>query len=76
MATFNFKKREIECKIVYYGPGRCGKTTNLEYINKKFKSRIKSEMVTVKTYNDRTLFFDFLPHHVDVSPCDIRRHTR
>lgn len=61
MALINPKKREVQVKIVYYGPGRGGKTTNLEYINQKFRSRIKSEMVTVKTYNDRTLFFDFLP---------------
>lgn len=61
MALINPKKKEVQVKIVYYGPGRGGKTTNLEYINQKFKSRIKSEMVTVKTYGDRTLFFDFLP---------------
>ncbi len=61
MALINPKKKEVQVKIVYYGPGRGGKTTNLEYINEKFKSRIKSEMVTVKTYGDRTLFFDFLP---------------
>ncbi len=61
MALINPKKREVQVKIVYYGPGRGGKTTNLEYINRKFKKRILSEMVTVKTYGDRTLFFDFLP---------------
>jgi len=61
LALINPKKKEVQVKIVYYGPGRGGKTTNLEYINEKFKSRIKSEMVTVKTYGDRTLFFDFLP---------------
>ncbi|PIE71537.1 MAG: gliding motility protein [Deltaproteobacteria bacterium] len=66
MALINPKKKEVQVKIVYYGPGRGGKTTNLEYINKKFKSRIKSEMVTVKTYNDRTLFFDFLPFDIGV----------
>ncbi len=64
MALINPKKKEVQVKIVYYGPGRGGKTTNLEYINKKFRSRIKSEMVTVKTYNDRTLFFDFLPFDI------------
>ena len=64
MALINPKKREVQVKIVYYGPGRGGKTTNLEYINNKFRSRIKSEMVTVKTYNDRTLFFDFLPFDI------------
>jgi small GTP-binding protein len=64
LALINPKKKEVQVKIVYYGPGRGGKTTNLEYINKKFRSRIKSEMVTVKTYNDRTLFFDFLPFDI------------
>jgi signal recognition particle receptor subunit beta len=64
LALINPKKREVQVKIVYYGPGRGGKTTNLEYINTKFRSRIKSEMVTVKTYNDRTLFFDFLPFDI------------
>jgi len=64
LALINPKKREVQVKIVYYGPGRGGKTTNLEYINEKFRSRIKSEMVTVKTYNDRTLFFDFLPFDI------------
>jgi len=61
LALINPKKKEVQVKIVYYGPGRGGKTTNLEYINQKFKERIKSEMTTVKTYGDRTLFFDFLP---------------
>ena len=64
MALINPKKKEVQVKIVYYGPGRGGKTTNLEYINKKFKKRIQSEMVTVKTYGDRTLFFDFLPFDI------------
>ncbi|MCK4985449.1 MAG: GTPase domain-containing protein, partial [Desulfobacterales bacterium] len=53
-------------KIVYYGPGRGGKTTNLEYIYKKFRKRINTEMVTVKTHGDRTLFFDFLPFDIGV----------
>jgi hypothetical protein len=61
MAIFNFKKREIECKIVYYGPGRCGKTTNMEYIFKTFKKQVIGEMVSIDTEGDRTLFFDFLP---------------
>lgn len=61
MAIFNIKKREIECKIVYYGPGRCGKTTNLEYIFKAYKKQVEGEMVSVNTEGDRTLFFDFLP---------------
>ncbi len=61
MAIFNLKKGEIQCKIVYYGPGRCGKTTNLEYIHKAFKKQVLGEMVSIDTEGDRTLFFDFLP---------------
>ena len=61
MAIFKLKKREIECKIVYYGPGRCGKTTNMEYIFKTYKKQVIGEMVSVDTEGDRTLFFDFLP---------------
>jgi mutual gliding-motility protein MglA len=61
MAIFNLKKREIECKIVYYGPGRSGKTTNMEYIYKTYRKQVVGEMVSVDTEGDRTLFFDFLP---------------
>ena len=61
MGFINVKKKEVQIKIVYYGPGRGGKTTNLEYINEKFRERIKTEMVSIKTHGDRTLFFDFLP---------------
>jgi signal recognition particle receptor subunit beta len=64
MAFVNLKTKVIQVKIVYYGPGRGGKTTNLEYIYRKFQQRINSEMVTVKTHGDRTLFFDFLPFDV------------
>jgi signal recognition particle receptor subunit beta len=64
MAFVNLKKKEIQVKIVYYGPGRGGKTSNLEYIYGKFAKRIKTEMVTVKTHGDRTLFFDFLPFDI------------
>ncbi len=56
--------KEVQVKIVYYGPGRGGKTTNLEYIYKKYRSSIQSEMVSLKTHDDRTLFFDFLPFDV------------
>ncbi len=61
MSFINLKEKIIQVKIVYYGPGRCGKTTNLEYINRTYKKQIISEMVSLKTYGDRTLFFDFLP---------------
>lgn len=61
MAFINLKDKVIQAKIVYYGPGRCGKTTNLEYIYEKCRKQINSEMVTVKTQGDRTLFFDFFP---------------
>lgn len=64
MALINIKNKEVQIKIVYYGPGRGGKTTNLEYINKKYKEQIKTEMVSLKTQDDRTLFFDFLPFDV------------
>lgn len=61
MAILNIKKKQIECKIVYYGPGRCGKTTNMEYIYKSYKKQVTGEMVSIDTAGDRTLFFDFLP---------------
>lgn len=61
MGFINVKKKEVQIKVVYYGPGRGGKTTNLEYINNKYRERIKTEMVSIKTHGDRTLFFDFLP---------------
>jgi GTPase SAR1 family protein len=52
MAVINLKKREVECKIVYYGPGRCGKTTNLEYVFKNSRSLMTDEMVSIKTKGD------------------------
>lgn len=61
MALINTKKKEVQAKIVYYGPGRGGKTSNLEYIYNKFQKRIKGRLTSVKTHGDRTLFFDFLP---------------
>jgi mutual gliding-motility protein MglA len=61
MATINLKKREVEIKIVYYGPGRCGKTTNLQYIFQNSRRYMIDEMVSIKTKGDLTLFFDFVP---------------
>ncbi len=60
MPFINFSKDEIQCKIVYYGPGFCGKTTNLQYIHAKMNEDIKGKMVSIDTQGDRTLFFDFL----------------
>lgn len=64
MAFINLKKKEVQLKIVYYGPGRGGKTTNLEYIHSKFSERIQTDLVAIKTHGDRTLFFDFLPFDI------------
>jgi signal recognition particle receptor subunit beta len=61
MAILNLNTKQIECKIVYYGAGRCGKTTNMEYIYKSYKKQVTGEMVSIDTEGDRTLFFDFLP---------------
>jgi small GTP-binding protein len=61
MALINLSKREIQCKIVYYGPGRCGKTTNLLYIYNAMNNRARGNMLTIETKGDRTLFFDILP---------------
>jgi signal recognition particle receptor subunit beta len=73
MAVVNLKKRQIECKIVYYGPARCGKTTNLEYIHKTFTQHVKGEMISIDTEGDRTLFFDFLPLEIGkLKGCDVR----
>lgn len=73
MAIFNLKKREIECKIVYYGPGRCGKTTNLESLFRTYQKQVSGEMVSINTEGDRTLFFDFLPMGLGkIRGCEIR----
>lgn len=61
MSLVNYATREITCKIVYYGPGRSGKTTNLQYIHSRVPWDRKGEMVSLATETDRTLFFDFLP---------------
>ena len=73
MAVFNARKREIECKLVYYGPGRCGKTTNIESIGKSYRKQAESEMVSINTEGDRTLFFDFLPMGLGkIKGCEVR----
>ena len=73
MANFNLKDRIIECKIVYYGPGRGGKTTNLQHIHKAFKKQTTGEMVSINTKGDRTLFFDFLPMGLGkIRGCEIK----
>lgn len=61
MSLVNFTTREITCKIVYYGPGRSGKTTNLQYIYGRVPDQRRGRMVSLATQTDRTLFFDFLP---------------
>ena len=61
MSFINYAKREINCKIVYYGPGLCGKTTNLQYIYDRTAEKSKGKMISLATEADRTLFFDFLP---------------
>ena len=61
MSFINYSSREINCKIVYYGPGLCGKTTNLQYIYAKTNPEAKGKMISLATETDRTLFFDFLP---------------
>jgi len=61
MSFINHLSKEINCKIVYYGPGLCGKTTNLQFIHDKTKPESKGKMITLATETERTLFFDFMP---------------
>jgi len=61
MTFINYASREINCKIVYYGPGLCGKTTNLQWIYDKTNPGSKGKLISLATETDRTLFFDFLP---------------
>jgi signal recognition particle receptor subunit beta len=61
VSFINYMAREINCKIVYYGPGLCGKTTNLQYIYKRTNPEAKGKMISLATETERTLFFDFLP---------------
>lgn len=61
MAFINKSAKEIQVKVVFYGPGRCGKTTNLLYINQKMNAKFMGKMISIDTRGDKTLFFDFLP---------------
>jgi signal recognition particle receptor subunit beta len=61
MSFINYSSREINCKIVYYGPGLCGKTTNLQWIHSKTAPDARGKMISLATETERTLFFDFLP---------------
>ena len=61
MSLINYSSREINCKIVYYGPGLGGKTSNIQYVYEKLAPETKGKLVTLATEMDRTLFFDFLP---------------
>jgi signal recognition particle receptor subunit beta len=61
MVLFNYSTKELTAKIVYYGPGLCGKTTNLQYIHQNLPETVKGKMLSLATKTDRTLFFDFLP---------------
>ena len=68
MAQVNIVDREISVKVVYYGPALSGKTTNLLYIHQRIKSGDKTNIITLATENDRTLYFDFLPLETNVVP--------
>ena len=61
MSFVNYNTREVNCKVVYYGPGLGGKTTNIQYIYKKTAGEHKGDIISLNTENERTLFFDFLP---------------
>lgn len=64
MASINLRNKIVQIKIVYYGPARGGKTTNLEFIYRRFMDYAKTELVSIKTDGDRTIFFDFLPMNI------------
>lgn len=61
MASINYATRDISCKLVYYGPGLCGKTSNLQYIHRELAGDKRGELVSLATPGERTLYFDFLP---------------
>lgn len=73
MALIDLSRKEVHCKVVYYGPGRCGKTTNLLFIHKAMDEKDRGKMLTIDTKGDRTLFFDLLPLNLGkISGFDIR----
>src|SRR4026208_739718 len=75
MTMINYASREINCKIVYYGTGLGGKTTNLEYIYSRVNPETKGKMISLATEAERTLFFDFLPIDLgEVRPLETRFH--
>lgn len=75
MSFINYSSREINCKIVYYGPGLCGKTTNLQYIHRKMSPERKGKLISLATETERTLFFDFLPLALgDIKGFKVRFH--
>lgn len=61
MSFINHGAREIVCKLVYYGPGYCGKTTNVQYVHSRTQEQARGKLISLKTESDRTLFFDFFP---------------
>lgn len=75
MSFINYSSREINCKIVYYGPGLCGKTTNLQYIYRRTNPNQKGKLISLATETEGTLFFDFLPIAlVDIKGFRIKFH--
>lgn len=75
MSFINYSSKEINCKIVYYGPGLCGKTTNLQYVYGKTNPEAKGKMISLATETERTLFFDFLPLTLgDIKGYKVRFH--
>lgn len=65
MSFVNFANKEVQLKIVYYGPGLCGKTTNLQYVHRAISDEVKGDLTSLATSQDRTLFFDFMPLEAD-----------
>jgi signal recognition particle receptor subunit beta len=75
VSFINYSSREINCKIVYYGPGLCGKTTNLQYIHRRMSPERKGKLISLATETERTLFFDFLPLALgDIKGFKVRFH--